>query len=252
MLDEEGRQRLDPDGKPMFNPPVHQQRDKQGHPLFDDKGKPVYQTATDLGYDENGKRIHSKKEKAPKTVSVAIVGGTLTVDGLTGKAGMNYEIANLKYIYLYVPWIGMTIVSNDPFPGAIEQKAAFNGNTLSVKAADHLLEVYSEKRLLGKQPEPAYVLVDRDFSLPTKFPMLGYGDLRRAPYAFPGAKQTAVSKSGAPPLPVDLRPGAALPPCPSGTMRPAGSVSLQGQAVPACVAIKTAASSQSPAAPSNR
>src|SRR5271163_3815184 len=28
MLDEEGRQRLDPDGKPLFYPPVKQQRDK--------------------------------------------------------------------------------------------------------------------------------------------------------------------------------------------------------------------------------
>src|ERR1700728_384268 len=37
MLDEEGRQRLDPDGKPMFNAPGQQQRDKKGHPLVYDK-----------------------------------------------------------------------------------------------------------------------------------------------------------------------------------------------------------------------
>src|ERR1700761_4103617 len=44
MLDEEGNQRQDPDGKLMFNPPVKQQRDKFGHPLFDAQGKPVMQT----------------------------------------------------------------------------------------------------------------------------------------------------------------------------------------------------------------
>src|SRR6202034_2759622 len=31
MLDEVGTQRLDPDGQPMFNPAVRQQRDKKGH-----------------------------------------------------------------------------------------------------------------------------------------------------------------------------------------------------------------------------
>src|SRR5258705_8264245 len=40
MLDEEGKQRQDPDGKLMFNPPIRQQRDKKGHPLFDEQGKP--------------------------------------------------------------------------------------------------------------------------------------------------------------------------------------------------------------------
>ena len=58
MLDEEGKQRQDPDGKLMFNPPVKQQRDKKGHPLFDAEGKPVRQTKDNLGYDENGKKLH--------------------------------------------------------------------------------------------------------------------------------------------------------------------------------------------------
>ncbi len=70
MLDEEKKQRLDPDGKPMFYPPVKQQRDKYGHPLFDTKGMPVMQTKDNLGYDENGKKLHIPKEKPPKTVAV--------------------------------------------------------------------------------------------------------------------------------------------------------------------------------------
>ena len=57
MLDGEGKQRVDPDGNLMFNPPVKQIRDKKGHPVFDANGKPVFQTATNLGYDEKGKKI---------------------------------------------------------------------------------------------------------------------------------------------------------------------------------------------------
>ena len=251
MLDEEGRQRLDPNGKPMFNPPVSQQRDKKGHPLFDEKGKPVFQTASDLGYDENGKKIHAEKEKKVHTVAVSVVHGTLTVDGLTGKAGLNYEISDFKYIYLYVPWIGMTIVSNGPFPGALEEKEAFKENTLTVKADDHVLELYSEKRLLSKKPESAYVLVDRNFSLQTKFPLMGYGDLHQAPYAFPGSRVEVAKKgasgSSAPPLPESLRPGTVLPPCPAGQMRPAGAVVLEGHPIPPCQAIKAAAPVSAPA-----
>src|ERR1700723_452370 len=118
MLDEEGNQRQDPDGKLMFNPPVKQQRDKFGHPLFDEHNKPVMQTKENLGYDENGKKLHPAKEKLPKTTSVSITRGTLTVDGMTGKAALNYEIKDLKYIYFFVPGIGTTVVSNSPFPGA--------------------------------------------------------------------------------------------------------------------------------------
>jgi len=163
MLDEEGKQRQDPDGKLMFNPPVKQQRDKKGHPLFDAQGKPVMQTKDNLGYDENGKKLHALKEKPPKTVSVSISRGTLTVDGMTGKAALNYEIKDLKYVYFYVPGIGTTVVSNDPFPGAVEQKHAFEDKTLTVTVGEHVLQLSSDNRLLGKTPQSAFVRVDKSF-----------------------------------------------------------------------------------------
>ncbi len=118
MLDEEGRQRLDPDGQPMFNPPVRQQRDKKGHPLFDDMGKPVFQTATELGYDEKGKKLKVSKVKPPKMTPVTISRGTFTVDGMIGKAELNYTIADFKYMYLYAPGIGTLVVSNEPVSGS--------------------------------------------------------------------------------------------------------------------------------------
>jgi hypothetical protein len=234
MLDEEGKQRQDPDGKLMFNPPVKQQRDKKGHPLFDAKNQPVMQTKDNLGYDENGKKLHAVKVKPPKTVSVSITRGTLTVDGLIGKAALNYEIKDLKYVYFYVPGIGTTVVSNDPFPGAVEQKHAFDDKTLTVTVGEHVLQLSSENRLLGKAPESAFVLVDKSFIVPTKFPVMGYGPIRVAPYAWPGSKQNEELKGAveAPPLPSDLRPTLLLQPCPTGQMRMPGPKVLPGQTAP--------------------
>jgi len=255
MLDAEGKQQQDPDGKLMFNPPVRQQRDKKGHPLFDAQNKPVMQTKTELGYDENGKKLHPPKEKAPKLVSVSISRGTLTVDGMTGKAALNYEIKDLKYVYIYVPGVGTTIISNDPFPGAVEQKKAFDDKTLTVTVGDHVLQLASDARLLGKTPESAFVLVDRSFSVPTKFPVVGYGPIRVAPYAWPGSKENAVLTGAidAPPLPADLRPTQLLQPCPAGQMRTAGPPVLPGQnAAPRpCVPIASVQTSATYANPAN-
>lgn len=244
MLDEEGKQRLDPDGKPMWNAPVKQQRDKKGHPLFDENGKPVFQTATELGYDEHGKKLHANKEKPPKMIPVSVARGTLTVDGMTGKAALNYDIADLKYIYLYAPGIGVAVVSNEPFPGATEEKGAFNENTLTVTLGEHTLQLASDKRLLGKKPESAFVVMDRQFTLPSRFPVMGYGTVRKAPYVWPGAKPNARidGLAEAPPPPTDLLPVQLLKPCPVGQMRKPAPPTLPGQVAPEqpCVLIKTA------------
>jgi hypothetical protein len=243
MLDEEGKQRLDPDGKPMFNPPVKQQRDKYGHPLFDEHGKPVFQTATELGYDDGGKKLHVKKEKPPKTTSITIAKGTLTVDGLIGKAALNYDIKDFHYVYLYAPWIGTVVVSNVPFPGSRMQANGFDQHTLTVNVEDHQFQVFSEKVLLGKKPAPAYVAVNRDFKLPSKVPVMGYGTVLKAPYQWPGAKENPESKAYVkpPPVPVSLRPVALLPPCPQGQMRPTSRVVLPGEDVPPAPCVPIAA-----------
>jgi hypothetical protein len=242
IVDQEGRQQLDPDGKPMFNPSVKQQRDKNGHPLFDGAGKPVFQTETELGFDEHGKKIRVAKEKPPKMVPVKIVQGTFSVDGNVGKAALNYDIADFKYIYMYVPGMGVVVVSNLTFPGAKEQQNAFDDKTLTVTVAEHKLELASEQPLLaGKKPEPAFVRIDRDFALPSRFPVIGYGPLRVAPYSWPGAKKSVVVAGAvqAPPLPKNITPVLALQPCPKGQMRVGGQRVLPGQTAPPapCVAI---------------
>lgn len=240
MLDAEGKQRLDPDGKPMFNTPIQQLRDKKGHPVFDENGKPVFQTANNLGYDEKGKKIVAKKEKSPKTRPLSISDGTLTVDGWTGKARLNYDIADFKFLYIYAPGIGTSIVSHGPFPGATEQAGAFNDKTLRVTVEGHTIEVASDKRLLDKKPQSAWVAVDRSFQMSSKFPVFGYGITTRSPYSWPGSKETPVAAGPVepPPLPADLRPAPLLTPCPPGTMRPAGPPAQQEQNAPAQPCIK--------------
>ena len=115
------------------------------------------QTKDNLGYDENGKKLHPVKEKPPKTVSASITRGTLTVDGMTGKAALNYEIKDLKYVYFYVPGIGTTIVSNAPFPGAVEQKRAFDDKTLTIAVGEHTLQLSSERAFSIKRPnQPSF------------------------------------------------------------------------------------------------
>lgn len=247
MLDADGRQRIDPDGKLMFNPPVKQQRDKYGHPLFDDHGKPVFQTATDLGYDEKGKKIRPKKEKQPKTTSIAIAAGTLTVDGLIGKATLNYDIKDFKFIYLYAPWIGTVVVSNRQFPGSKEQAKAFDQHTLTVTVEDHQFQLYSDKILLGKRPEPAFVAMDREFKLDSKVPAMGYGATLQAPYNWPGAKNNPESKAYVkpPPVPKELKQTRLLAACPDGMARTGPLVA--GTVDHSCVAVEVPKAGDTPA-----
>ena len=221
MLDDEGRQRIDPAGEPMFNPPVRQQFDKHGNPVFDEHGAPVMQAPGNMGFDGRGKKIREKKVKVAKSASIFIERGILTVDGMPGKAGLNYEIKNLKYIYLYTPWIGTTIVSTEPFPGAAEQKNGFSDRTLTVTVQDHSLQLYSDKRFFAK-PKAAYVAVDRDFKLPLKYPAMGFGNTLQRPYTWPGSRQNAALNGpvAPPPLPASLRPVGVLESCPAGMMRP--------------------------------
>ena len=250
MLDEEGRQRLDPDGQSMFNPVVRQQRDKKGHPLFDEQGKPVFQTATDLGYDERGKKLHMLKVKEPKMVPVSIARGTFTVDGMIGKAELNYQISDLKFIYMYAPGIGTMVVSKDPFPGAKEQKNAFDDKTLTVTVGEHKLQLASDKRMLSKKQESAYVLVDRDFKAPSRYPVVGYGTTSKAPYVWPGGRPND-ALAGAfvqpPPLPVSLMPVLLMGPCPAGQMRKTAALTVPGEAAPdqPCVLIPKGKSTMS-------
>jgi hypothetical protein len=159
-----------------------------------------------------------------------ITRGTFTVDGIIGKAALNYNIPDLKFIYFYAPGIGVVIVSDNKFPGGVEQKNAFDHQTLTVKVADHEMQLYSDDVLLGKKaivgkggqnkkPEPAWVALDPNFKLPSRFPVVGYGDKPTPPYSWPGSKLNVTVKgidADAPPVPARLTPLLAENPCPKG------------------------------------
>jgi len=128
-----------------------------------------------------------------------------------------------------------------------------------VTVNEHTLQLSSDKRILGKAPESAFVLVDKSFTVPTKFPVMGYGPIRVAPYAWPGSKDNAELKGVVepPPLPENLRPALLLQPCPTGQMRKASQPILPGQTTPPpCVPIPqgqatTTCANQSVAPPAN-
>ncbi len=145
------------------------------------------------------KKKKAKKEKPPKVTPATITRGTFTVDGIIAKAALNYTIPDLKFIYFYAPGVGAVIISDNKFSGGAEQKNAFDGHTLTVKAGDHEMQLYSDDILLGKKakvgkggkdkkPEPAWVALDPNFTMPSRFPVVGYGNLPAAPYAWPGSK----------------------------------------------------------------
>ena len=121
---------------------------------------------------------------------------------------------------------------------------------------EHTVQLSSDNRLLGKSPQSAYVLVDKNYSMATRFPMMGYVPIRVAPYAWPGSKTNGelAGEVAPPPLPTNLRPTLALQPCPAGQMRTAAQ-SGQTPMVNPCVPIaqnKTATTSANQAAQSTR
>jgi hypothetical protein len=167
------------------------------------------------------------KEKLPKQTPMDIVQGTLTVDGWTGKARMNYDIADLKYLYVWAPGVGTVVISDGWFEQGDIQLHAFSGNTLTVNANGHTIQVTSEKRMLSKKQTSAFVYVDAGYTVASAFPVMGYGNTEHQPYAWPGAKNVQLAKTGVvapPPLPKDLRPVLAVAGC-----APVGSKAALGQ-----------------------
>ncbi len=145
---------------------------------------------------------------------------------------MNYNIPDLKFIYFYAPGLGAVVISDNKFPGAVEQKDAFNGHTLTVKVAgDHVMQLYSDDTLLSKRgtagkvskenkkAESAFVVYNAAFTMPTKFPVVGYGVKPDAPYVWPGSRLNVTTKgieADAPPVPTVLTPKLSANPCPTG------------------------------------
>jgi hypothetical protein len=132
--------------------------------------------------------------------------GILTVDGMVGKAQLNYHVGQ-SFLYFTVPGVGTAIVAQDRFMNALPQKGAFHGNTLTVQVNGHTVELTSASPLESKGVSEAWVSIDPLFGGGKVFPEMGFGNTIQRPYAWPGSKAERTSASAdAPPLPASVRP----------------------------------------------
>jgi hypothetical protein len=212
------------------------------------------------------KKCKPAKMKVPRMTPVTVSEGTLTVNGMIARVGINDQIPDLKYLYFWVPYTGVVIVTDKPFPGAIEQKEAFHAKGLTIKvpsknpdpALTQSIELYSDDYLLknDRRPLSAWVLLDSSITNPAdissdphfKGPIFGWGDSAAAPYAWPGSLPTDPKKHTAlaPPIPVNLLPILAKKTVPVslGSTQPAQSTAAAAATPPA-----SAPPSTPPAAP---
>ncbi len=148
------------------------------------------------------------EEEHVRAFATDVHSGILTVDGLVGKAQLNYHIHE-QYMYFTIPGVGTAIVSQTRFMNSLPQKGAFHGNTLTFQANGHTVELSNDNPLVAGKSADAWVAIDPLYGAGIAFPMMGYGDSLSRPYAWPGSKTettTSNAYASAPPLPKALRP----------------------------------------------
>lgn len=171
---------------------------------FDKDGNPVKLAPCarkDKACQEKRKELLKQKKLA-----LNVENGTLTVDGWTGKARLNYDVKNFQYIYISMPGYGTLIASPYHFPGSVEYKDGIDGKTLTIETDDkHTVQLTSDQVIVGKQKRSVFYAVDRHYTQPGSFPTMGYGFVKEAPYVWPGALPLTEEQkrlmAKAPPLP---------------------------------------------------
>lgn len=185
-------------------------------PTLDANGKPI-----ELAPCARKDKECQKKRKAllhRKKVGMKIENGTLTVDGWTGKARLNYDISEIKFLYVSIPGQGTVIASMEQFPNSQPQKNALEGKTLTIKTTgDHLVQISSDENLVDKKDHVIYVAMDSGYTEPGRFPTIGYGSTAKAPYNWPGVRPLRENESRisakAPPLPTGMTVSQMKLPC---------------------------------------
>ena len=139
----------------------------------------------------------------------AVRDGILTVDGMVGKAQLNYNV-DQHFLYFTVPGVGTAIVAQQRFMNALPQKDAFHGSVLTIQVNGHTVELTNSGPLVAGKTAEAWVAIDPLYGAGIPFPQMGFGDTIARPYVWPGAKSTKPEKNSvtaiAPPLPVSVRP----------------------------------------------
>jgi hypothetical protein len=147
-----------------------------------------------------------------KKFSAKVTNGMLEIDGLVAKVQLNYEIHHAGYLYFFMPGEGTVVVSRVKMPDAVEVKDAIQGSTVMFRIDGHSFELSSDAALEGGPLEAhdVYVWLDRGTTELSRTPQFGYGNTRRAPYAWPlsrpEGKDTYAHIVAPPPMPANLLP----------------------------------------------
>jgi hypothetical protein len=101
--------------------------------------------------------------------------GTLKIDGFVAKLGVNEDIHNAGYLYIFLPGTGTAVVSLNPMAGATKVAGAFHDKKLTFSAGGREFVLASDKAMLTDASyADAYVRLD-DSEL-TGQPVVGSGD----------------------------------------------------------------------------
>ncbi len=185
-------------------------------PTLDADGKPI-----ELKPCSKKDKECIKKRKAllhRKKTGMKIENATLTVDGWTGKARLNFDISEVKFLYVSAPTIGTVIASLEHFPNSVEQKNALDGKQLTLTTpAGNTLQIAGEHDLIDKKPHSLYVAIDAGYTQGGRYPTFGYGSTARAPYNWPGVRPPTEKErkviANAPPLPQGMEAAQMNLPC---------------------------------------
>ena len=156
---------------------------------------------------------HRRSEE--KLIFGRVRDGVYTVDGMTAKVQLNYDVNGVHFLYLFVPGVGTAVVSTTPDPDAVAEEATYKGTELSFKVGDHRFTLTGVTLATDKggAPSQLFVTLDRSAWRLNRQPMIGFGNAHQLPYVWPGAlaPQTASQTEEtriAPPVPAVLLPSA--------------------------------------------
>lgn len=157
-----------------------------------------------------------------KRIFLEVRDGSLTVDGLTAKVQLNYEVKDQGYLYFFMPGEGTAIVSLVAMSDSERVEHAIRGSRMEFNVGGHDFKLDSAVPLIpnstknfkgGKDAKiDIYVRFDRDANHLARTPMFGYGETTQAPYNWPYSLPQQLADLPArhnydqPPLPVSVLP----------------------------------------------
>lgn len=155
-------------------------------------------------------KVHKEKvtAKSAKPFDTEIREGVLTVDGMTAKVQLNYDVKNQNFLYIFMPGDGVAVISLSPLPNSLADPGGIDGNTLTFNADGHAFALTSTTPLVDKGRHDVWISMDRTSPNLARAPMMGYGMTQRGPYHWPGAlpEPAHTASQYAPPLPTTVLP----------------------------------------------